>query len=874
MVLLAALAWLAGQGVLVPEGDAQARDVRSERAPLKGNATDPKADKSSADAGTSRYSLENPAARALAPEVILAGRCLDEEATPLAGVEIALTVAEGTPGYALDLYRFRHPHMVWDDPPIVVQSREDGKFELRLRTPPVYRGWRLQIRVDGRVPLEQLFDELTAGRHELGDIQLRRGCLLTGAVRDGQGRPHAGVRVFLSRLVDWNQTVVEQNFLVLRSSADGTFRAPAHLAPAQWKVNVHEAQLLEEKPLLVDLSGKTSHDLQIRVRNFEEVSEITGWVLDEAGRPLTPSWIHFEPSGDYSSTCWSETDKHGRFLVQRRQRDPEGKITLIVTGRGRPTHRVPGVAWNTKGLRIVVPQPPALELTVREAETGRPVEHYGVIHQQSRRMLDFGVLSPLSHIEQHPGGRVRINGLSCGRHRFTVVPRDPALAWSEPRDIEVGEEPPTPLVFALPRRGARSVAVVDASGHPVAGVKLQLLRPGFAGRKQRLFIIDPLDTSGASGPALALLEREVLTDSDGQQVLGGNPTHGYLLRVLHATHLPQLLWEVVPDARFGELRIVLDRGCVVHGRVEPLELWKRFLSHRPAPGEGRETPGIGFSVQSLVPESVRRASSLVLPDPSGHFVIQGVPPGAAELSMSWYRRDRENLDREVTTVHRWSELPVDRPAEIVVDLRRLQPVQVEGLVTCNGRPMPDTPITVSVVQELGAVRKIVQGFQVRTDADGRFVCETLTGNWEAYWFPGVEEPFSPSLVVQAGSVTAQTRAMNLAFRSGALNLVLQDDEQTPLAGVVVYATPKDHKGRIHRLPPSDARGGAGLPHMAPGEYHLWTWPRLLASRAARRKVFGDDADAAEKARIFLGTIEVVMGKAVERRLALPETAGY
>jgi hypothetical protein len=125
--------------------------------------------------------------------------------------------------------------------------------------------------------------------------------------------------------------------------------------------------------------------------------------------------------------------------------------------------------------------------------------------------------------------------------------------------------------------------------------------------------------------------------------------------------------------------------------------------------------------------------------------------------------------------------------------------------------------------------------------------------------------------VRAGAVTPQTRTMVLAFQSGAVSLVLQREDEQPVAGVVVSATQKG--GRTHRLARSDAQGRAARPHMPPGEYDLWIWPKSLAGFEARSKALADPK-AARKAKVHLGTIKVVMGETLERRITLPVAAGY
>lgn len=47
----------------------------------------------------------------------------------------------------------------------------------------------------------------------------------------------------------------------------------------------------------------------------------------------------------------------------------------------------------------------------------------------------------------------------------------------------------------------------------------------------------------------------------------------------------------------------------------------------------------------------------------------------------------------------------------------------------------------------------------------------------------------------------------------------------------------------------------------------------LASSEARSKVL-EDASAARKARVHLGTVRIVMGETLERRITLPAAAGY
>jgi hypothetical protein len=337
--------------------------------------------------------------------------------------------------------------------------------------------------------------------------------------------------------------------------------------------------------------------------------------------------------------------------------------------------------------------------------------------------------------------------------------------------------------------------------------------------------------------------------------------------VLPPQHRPQILWDVIPDARFGELHVVLDRGCVVRGRVEPPELWPRFR------GTGKASRA-GFRVRSQVRDTIRRLSSVVVPDANGHFLISGLPPGGAEMSMIWYHPDGKDPDPEVTTVYRWSYLPAGQPADVVIDLRQFYPVRVQGLVTCNGRPLPNARITLSVVRDFEGTPKAIDGCQTRTDAQGRYTGEAIPGNWKAYWYPVAKGANIPGFEVQVGNVTMDRKTVDLDFESGALNLTLQRGDQTPVVGIHVSATPKGGTGRASRMPLTDAQGRTALPFLAPGEHDLWMWPKSLADGNARRKAFGSDRKKALKGRVHLGTVHVAKGGVVEKRITLPAKAGY
>lgn len=252
-------------------------------------------------------------------------------------------------------------------------------------------------------------------------------------------------------------------------------------------------------------------------------------------------------------------------------------------------------------------------------DTGRPVEGGRVTLVPSGREDRLsGLLAgrasagrDLPAAESTIDGTFRVSPVPPGA--YTVAVRAEGFETIEVPGVEVPADPPTRElgpVFLTP--GVRLEGVIeDRSGHPVPGARLGVAVLSADGRS----------STGLAGSA-------TVTDGEGRFEIEGLPRGRKVeLRAQAQGFLPRVE-TTVPEEGAPPLRIVLDLAGVVTGQV-------RDTAGRPVAGarvrvapEGAE----GSLLRRLGTRGGADTSSRT--DADGHFHVEGVEPGPAEIHAS------------------------------------------------------------------------------------------------------------------------------------------------------------------------------------------------------------------------------------------------
>lgn len=468
-----------------------------------------------------------------------------------------------------------------------VHAAADGRFEFVLRrdlgvSVGAGAALRLEVRRHDRVLVARTV-ELTAGSVgagqrdavvALGDVRLRRGTRVVGAVVDANGVPRDGALVQLrGRSIDRADGWQERRSGRARSGFDGAFELPAALPAGTAVVTVTNAAPL--------VSGVTQalrgsvHHCELVVAASRSVDQIEGVVFDAVGAPVPDAIVVARTSragtAGATASATSTTDDAGRFrLVRPPLADVEGAVQLEVLGRDASQHSRDEVTtrWGDRDavVRLAAGRGPGNALRVVDAETGSPIANYRVqcVPLTGLRSAGAGAMRDVAPVAGRAGpaggsagdGWTWLTPVRRGPNAVIVWPDDPRWLPNLPvvfeHDVAAG-----PWVVALERAEPCRVRVL-AGGRPVARAELTLVRPADGARLDRAHR-DLLAQGGIRG-AVNVELATATTDEDGLATLRWFHDEAALeLRVAGAG----ITAHVVTGVRLGprELTVAVERAA-------------------------------------------------------------------------------------------------------------------------------------------------------------------------------------------------------------------------------------------------------------------------------------------------------------------------
>ncbi|HEX5053290.1 MAG TPA: sigma-70 family RNA polymerase sigma factor [Planctomycetota bacterium] len=842
LVLAGAFAWFAGDaawrgapaGAAAPEPGAAA----VARASAQPHSAEPGAPSERTPVAAS------PAAPVRDASVSVRGRCVDERGAPLAGVTVSVCHR--------DPWRFDEHELA---APV---TGADGTFAAAFAVPPS-RAVAITCRAPGLVAVAASLQELGAGsEHDLGDLPLAAGCVVTGHVLDDRGAPVlARVRPIELDHRDREPTPL---FGDARTDAAGAFTLPLFVGTYRFVVD-GERVLTGERLEIAD--GARAASAVITVQSG--LPRIRGLVVDTAGVPVPGAKVTGNER-DVGGYFASETGADGAFVLQRNVDGQPGPVELRALARGLEHVRVAEpVAWNGEPVRIELPASLALELRVVHDTSAAPVEDYGVRLAVGRLPYaspppagpfagatvqpgEFDVPRAVGH---HDHGVLVLDDLRRDVYVLCVEPLDPALAPSAPQLVELADGTRS-VRLALSPRGRRAVELVRPDGEPVAGCRIELCDPFRGEVTPRSRVVSIAEVSHFQVPDVALLLQAARTDAGGRCELDGPTGRPLALRVMGPRCIPMVSHVRVDGS--GALRITVDPGARLRVQASPADVLPKLRALRTLePGD--DAPVVGMRLRGAAARFPERTSPPVPFDANGTAVLSGAPPGTWRLFIEW-QNAQTTEERELGEV----VLASARETHFALDLAPLRPATLRATVTLNGQPFANRDV------ELTAARQ----HRLRTDADGRLVFTGTAGSYrlrtELDQGRGELGGTSPVTLRPGDAVEAE-----VALKAGALAVQFVDADGKPVAGVHEARLLSAANDCAATLPDSDEDGRAARPLLQAGALHLFVMPRRYADIAAKQRYLADHPEdpGFRSIDLDLGLVAVEAGRDNVATVTLP-----
>ncbi len=488
------------------------------------------------------------------PAAIVRGRCVDESALPLAGIDVQLV--RYTCGDSKHAEWVGSKPTMWitqAGPPVTrATSDEQGRFAIALGCDAPARVLVLVVaaRTPGRTTCVR-FSEVAEDLKEIdvGDLVLVRSATLSGSVRDEAGRAIDGATLVVlgKDRKDTGSTA--------KSRPDGTFLlddAPAGAISVYARLEDQRSSSAASRVLA---PGDRADGIELVVPLYEDPNAISGVVLGVDGIPLAGAAVNgeFEREERGVNFLYCITDEGGRF---RAGANPSAKFWLRATHpHEEATPAVlENVASGQHGLVMRLTPLRTCVVNVRD-EMGAPVTRFGLRTQTKtpNRTL-FGKMDEES---DRPDGVATfaldavpfwIELSAAGFEIALVGPLDPATLG--------------PVVEATMKRMPALRGRVTSSGQPVAGALVAAVEALGELEIGRIEPFDELSTLCKGCP-------ETKSDSEGGYTILLTKSGRWHARVQHAGDPTQLsaAIEIRPGLEVPAVDFDLGPRGTIEGQV-------------------------------------------------------------------------------------------------------------------------------------------------------------------------------------------------------------------------------------------------------------------------------------------------------------------
>lgn len=832
------------------------------------------------------FSESEPAEPESVPEgalAIIRGRCVDPAGgAPLGGCKIELHGWVANSG-RLDAFVKDHGPVAWSDPPDQV-TRKDGGFEVGFLPPDPYQ-FMLTISGSGRATMQGRWFALKPGEIvDLGDVMIPAGTVLRGKVIDEGGTVKPGITVSLSRHDDRKQKLAPRSWHQQVTRSDGTFVFADPLSGGSFSVDVQGADLVEPRAIDIRASEATL-SVDIRVRAFSEADAISGVVKDDRGDPVAKASVqYFSPRVGSRAQRMLESGKDGSFRIQKAGDDPREPVTISVRCTGyESSEGLTKYEWGRKDVTITLRKGATVTVVVRDGDFGKPLERFGV--------RCFGTRGPgaraadatrLRNRGEHPNGVLELGGVLRGRQFLVIEPEGAEWLPSRGQEFEATEDGAPLQEVTVWRAVKKTVLVRSQDGKPVAGTKLELLRP-VAGRpvdlKTRALEVSELSKGFWQ---CAFLLDVGQTDEEGTLEMRGAPNETLVLRALGPGHAP-VTSEVRFDGAEATIAVVVQKGATLVGKILPLEILSQLDGRGPEDaGREHERHGIGVALRLGIRGSVEfplgHAKAPIESD--GTFRIDGVPPGTWSVDLH-YLDGPQGVKQSGTSIYSYGsgsmqigkfDLVDGEERHETFDLTKMLKAELEGILTIDGKPVEGGALAFDgLVDGSSDDRLLAQQIGIGSDgafkalvwpARYRLIVQTMRdGKRRCVQTPEL-------LALAAGEKLRRT----FDFPSSLLELrIVASDGLTPIAGALldIQVPAPSWPGSAER---TDAQGRTSVLDLPAGPVTISAWPKNLSTPEGQREFFGSGTKR-EDVLLPVATV-VVAPPNTKATIVLPPSAGY
>jgi protocatechuate 3,4-dioxygenase beta subunit len=704
----------------------------------------------------------------------VAGRVVDAQGTPLAGVELLLAPSRE---YFQD-GEMREPLQASTDAAghFRFGGLSAGLFVLR----GARRGFAPATVRGIEIPTSQEPPRTV----DLGDVLLAPGVSLEGRVTDPRGAPVAGAEVVHMQVEDmlaWRMAPREP----ILTGADGRFRIEDLAPGSRSELYVHRAGYQTAQLPGVEVPRQEPLRIELTPARI-----LTGRVVGPAREPVPQAtirqmesseiWMGGSSMGSAGMTGTTSSDDQGRFLLEQ---IGAASFDLTVAAAGYRPRRLTGIQVPEDGapLEIALDKGESLDGQVVDGR-GEPVA--GVSVDAYLAKTD-GVIEP-DHAVTDADGRYRLEGLTLGSNQVQAQGRTGLRAHAL---VEV-KPGPNRLDLVLASKAEVSGRVLDETGAPVAGATVHLwplTNGGFftaSTTADGSFRLRDVEDGGyrllASGPGYA---EASLPD---QVHVAGEPLGGFELKLQRGAVLTGKLRGFAPE----ELRRLQIMAMGSSGRSFPLEgtvtgaeyrvsglsPWTWYVTARVQDG-----PSVSGMV-TLEPGMERATLDLEAPTGfvlSGRALVDGAPLAGAQVHAVPSAPPKESYAPSMTSTD-WEgkfrltglapgsyRLFLSGPGGVghtqTVEISGDQSVAIDiatgaargQVLTAAGEPVADAIVALeSEAEDLG-IRSSAAG--ARSDPQGRFELPRLAAG--TYKVTVQKEGFAPATsriaVTPEGTVEVQ-----------------------------------------------------------------------------------------------------------------------
>lgn len=446
---------------------------------------------------------------------------------------------------------------------------------------------------------------------ELGDLRVERfGRWLSGVVLDRSGSPIAGAEVLAADLMS-----------IARATTDGSGRFAIGGLPPTSFVQLRAFTAREVTAATECVNGNAGPPAPVVLRLVDS-SRIAGRAVTESGRPLAGAslLLRWGTAASPLVDAWAISDAQGRFEFER---VPDVPCSLAAHSAGRFASEF-AVRAGDECIEVRLAPAAVLEGRAFEQSSERPLalERVLVVGDEPANVT--------ASFESDADGRFRIQLAGSIRHRFDDLVALPELliqasgfsaAHVLPRPLASGQVP-QPLVLGYARSNSLSVIVCDELGQECAAARIRV----FASAK----------------PLQGRLIEDARTDAGGSRRFANLPL-GPLSLVIDGEGFAQrsLMGLVLADGCERELRLELDRGCVLEGRIASAA--NRSAPRAAAPPAGWVAVRSGARFEAATAEIAPDGTYRFDPLPPGNYVIELEVGRLAEFE-AWDRSTNRLVD--------------------------------------------------------------------------------------------------------------------------------------------------------------------------------------------------------------------------------------